>query len=64
MSDTPPWDAWVGLYHDAERGAYLVSWVPPALLVHAADGIEANPVACILWLDEPQPASPPGRRQG
>jgi hypothetical protein len=32
--------------------AYLVSWVPPALLALAEKGVWANPVACLAWADE------------
>ena len=50
LADTPPWDTWVGLYHDPGHGDYLVSWVPSPFLEHAERGIPVNAVGCILWL--------------
>jgi hypothetical protein len=58
VQDTPPWDTWVGLYHDRVRGAYLISWVPEPLVVLAARGISANPIQCIAWLRLPDAARP------
>ncbi len=48
MYDAPPWDTWVGLFHDS-RGTHLLSWVPPELIEFAEAGISINCVDCIGW---------------
>jgi hypothetical protein len=45
-NNVPPWDIWVSF---SERS--LVSWVPPVLVETAQRGIDANPEACISWLE-------------
>lgn len=47
--DAPPWDTWVGVYHDT-RGLHLVAWVPPELIGLAEEGIYVNSTNCIDWL--------------
>lgn len=49
--DAPPWDTWVRLFSDINRGQYLVSWVPYDLKGIVKRGIEVNPVDCIGWLE-------------
>ncbi len=50
--DEPPWDLWLGYLVEASGRSYLVSWIPPAFVDTAEDGINVNPVACVFWLDE------------
>lgn len=55
VHNLPAWDTWVGLFHnpgpfDSSYSAYLVAYVPQALLSVVDDGIEVNPEACIMWL--------------
>jgi hypothetical protein len=35
---------------DPARQSYLVSWVAPALIPLARDGVIVNPESCIEWL--------------
>ena len=46
VNNVPPWDTWVSF---SDRT--LVSWIPPRLLETAQRGIDANPEACINWID-------------
>ena len=46
VNNVPPWDTWVSF---SDRT--LVSWVPPVLMETAQRGIDANPEACINWID-------------
>ena len=55
--NAPPWDTWVGLFHDpaaADRSyrVYLVAWIPPVFLDIASRGIAVNPESCIIWLSD------------
>lgn len=50
VNNVPPWDTWVSF---SDRT--LVSWVPPVLIETAQRGIDANPEACIRWVDEVRP---------
>jgi hypothetical protein len=61
VDNIPPWDFWVGYFVEAieldrpsYRGVreYLASWIPPSLVPLAQAGIDVNPEACILWLDD------------
>jgi hypothetical protein len=45
--NVPPWDIWV-----AWEERVLISWVPPGLIGIAQMGIDANPEACIQWIDQ------------
>jgi hypothetical protein len=58
VDNVPPWDTWLGyIYgtweHTTRRARlthlYLLSWVPPAFIALADDGIWANPEQCIRW---------------
>jgi hypothetical protein len=56
---TPPWDTWITwLDNDRDEdlwpmsGPYLVSWVPPAFIDLAAEGMESMIDQCVGWLDE------------
>jgi hypothetical protein len=46
VNNVPPWDTWVSF-----SGRTLLSWVPPVLMETAQRGIDANPEACINWID-------------
>ena len=46
VNNVPPWDTWVSF---SDRT--LVSWVPPVLVETGQRGIDANPEACISWID-------------
>jgi hypothetical protein len=52
----PPWDTWIALvqFSDGEKGrtAHLFSWVPPVFESVAQRGIDVNPEASILWLED------------
>jgi hypothetical protein len=51
--NVPPWDSWVLYVADPlhpTRQTYLVSWVAPALIPLAHDGVIVNPESCIEWL--------------
>lgn len=59
--NAPPWDTWVACFEDRQLGdssdekgpgPYVVAWVPEPLVAAANAGIEVNPEACIVWLDE------------
>lgn len=55
VHNVPPWDTWVALFHDGDRGVgsdYLVSWVPTSFVEVAARGIDVNPEGCIAWLSD------------
>jgi hypothetical protein len=58
VENTPPWDTWLCYVHarDGEGwqpfDSYLISWVPPELVVLAEAGIQINPEECILWAGE------------
>lgn len=47
--DAPPWDTWL---HYEPVHHFLVSWVPIALVQHAAIGVSRNEIDCHAWLDE------------
>jgi hypothetical protein len=59
VDNTPPWDTWLGyicyIYgkgiwqHPGGPQLHLLSWIPPAYLALADDGIQANPEQCIRW---------------
>jgi hypothetical protein len=55
VHNAPPWGTWVGYFEDggADRsyGAYLLAWVPEAVIGEADAGIGVNPEECIAWLD-------------
>ena len=56
-NNVPPWDTWVLMTEKPgqppeSRGTCLIAWVPPAFVSRAQHGIEANPEACICWLDD------------
>lgn len=50
----PPWDTWVAYFEesrsDVSFGAYILCWVPRALVELVDGGIEVNPEECIQWL--------------
>lgn len=56
----PPLGTWIGYFDDATDEAvadpaysgYLLCWVPEAFIAGANAGVNANPEACIRWLDE------------
>lgn len=54
MNNAPPWGTWVGYFEDGSAGpsydAYLLAWVPEALIGEADAGISVNPEECIAWL--------------
>lgn len=57
--NVPPWDTWIGYIYSGPgeylttryryNRLYLLSWVPPAFLILADNGVEANPEQCIRW---------------
>ena len=58
VDNVPPWDTWLGYIHGTWEHTtthakfthlYLLSWVPPAFLALAGDGVWANPEQCIRW---------------
>jgi hypothetical protein len=53
--NAPPWGTWVGYFEDGDAdssyGAYLLAWVPEALIDEADAGIAVNPEECIVWLE-------------
>lgn len=55
VHNAPPWGTWVGYFEDVDGdssyGAYLLAWVPDALIDAADAGISVNPEECIVWLD-------------
>lgn len=46
VNNVPPWDLWVAFSDQT-----LVTWVPTELIDTAQMGIDANPEACIRWVD-------------
>ena len=52
FDNVPPWDTWVAYLYESEKLQYLVSWIPPQLVELAHGGLDVNPEACILWLDQ------------
>ncbi len=56
----PPLGTWIGYFDDAtdeavadpDYSGYLLCWVPESYLALASAGVNANPEACIRWLDE------------
>jgi hypothetical protein len=54
-ANTPPWDTWVYYDTDPDRryddffSTLLISWVPPAMVEFANEGISVNPEGCIRW---------------
>jgi len=55
--NAPPWGTWVAFAtddsgSDASYGNYLIAYVPPVFLEACAAGIEVNPEACIVWLED------------
>lgn len=50
--DEPPWDLWLGYLVETNGRDYLVSWIPPDLVLTVEYGINVNPVGCLFWLDE------------
>jgi hypothetical protein len=55
--DVPPWDTWVAWFPDRNAvqsdNGYLVGWIPDELVVIAQSGIDASPVECVFWADDP-----------
>ena len=54
LENAPPWDTWVAyvLNPDAPEmffRAYLLAWVPEAMVAAVARGIAVNPEECIAW---------------
>ncbi len=60
VRNTPPWDTWVAYYEtpppapgaNPSYANVLISWVPPALVSLASDGIDVNAELCIQWLED------------
>jgi hypothetical protein len=56
--NAPPWGTWVGYFEDGAPDpsytAYLLAWVPNALVGAVGAGIEVNPEQCIAWLTDAQ----------
>jgi len=55
--NTPPWDTWVGYFHDGLEpdgcyDNYLLAYVPEQLMSLATGGILVNPEECIMWLED------------
>jgi len=64
VANCPPWDTWLAMAEfgkaGAGRSAHLFSWVPAGFIELVTFGIEVNPEACILWLEdwrEPAPSA-------
>jgi hypothetical protein len=63
VNNIPPHDTWVWMvrnsriHHLADGGSwegeanYLVAWVPPDFIQLADIGVDANPEACVVWLE-------------
>ena len=51
LADEPGWNTWIDYYEDHEIGARLLCYVPSPLIDPAQFGIDANPVACIQWIE-------------
>ena len=47
----PGWNTWIDYYEDDEIGPRLLCYVPSSIVDLAQDGIDANPVACIHWIE-------------
>jgi hypothetical protein len=57
VNNAPPWDTWVGFFHDSSApdssyARYLVAWIPDLFVPVAQKGIDVNPEGCIEWLDD------------
>ena len=53
--NAPPWGTWVGYFEDSGLDpAYLLAWVPNALVDAVSAGIEVNPEQCIAWFTDAQ----------
>lgn len=55
--NTPPWDTWVGYFHDGlepdgSYDKYLLVFVPEQLVSLATAGILVNPEECIVWFGD------------
>jgi hypothetical protein len=61
--DGPPWDCWIAFAHQEferlpewlrppEWETCVVSWIPPALLAVAEDGIRGVAMDCVIWADD------------
>jgi hypothetical protein len=59
VDNVPPPDFWVGYLMEKKPrwgyGAFLVSWIPTALLDLVERGIRVNPEECISWADDVRP---------
>ena len=55
--DVPPWDTWVAWFPDVTGSdgdiGFLIAWVPEAFHALATCGIDACPLECIFWADDP-----------
>jgi hypothetical protein len=54
LADEPGWNTWIDYYEDSDLGPRLLCYVPQPLVEFAYDGIAANPVACIYWIECPE----------
>jgi len=57
VNNAPPWDTWVGFFHDSSApdsscARYLVAWIPDQFISLAQKGIDVNPERCIEWLED------------
>ncbi len=61
VDNIAPWDLWIAYVIEQEPkeafDAYLVSWIPGALVQIAEMGIQANPEGCIAWAEKVRPKS-------
>ncbi len=56
VNNVPPWDTWVDYVQENDTScsgvlrAYIICWIPPALLDTADRGISVNPEGSIGWV--------------
>ena len=49
VDDTPPWDTWFCYAAEA-----ILAWIPEDCVSRVQAGIDANPVDCIHWVQQPE----------
>lgn len=55
LTDSPPWDTWVGWIDKPSQDSHLIAWVHPVWIKAVESAIPFSPTDTLKWLEEFDP---------